>query len=123
MKTRTILTIIIALLILSCAGKPLTYEEYNTGDFGPYPYNYEELVKDYFNQRLYDPYSAVYDFFGPPEKAKDGNKYGWKVQMRINAKNRMGGYVGYQLNHFMIKNNDIWLCDGFYTGLMNSRSR
>lgn len=125
MKTTIKLTavLLIAFYLMSCAStKKLTAQELATGDFGPYPANYQEMIQDYFSTKLYDPYSAVY-YFWEPKKHKDGHGYGWKVEMEVNAKNRMGGYTGRERYHFMINADKIWPTDEFKTGIYNGLSR
>ena len=120
MKTKASLVLFSLLLIVSCAAGrvPLTQNELNTAYFGDYPYNYQQMVIDQFSTRLYDPYSAQY-YFVDPVKAKDGKRYGYLIQMAVNAKNRMGGYSGRQLHHFMIQDNNIWETNIFHTSIMN----
>jgi hypothetical protein len=70
---------------------------------------------------LYDPYSAKLRFLTRPKKAyfNEGLIYGGDVKavghaakVAVNAKNRLGGYVGENIFYFFIsKNNRI-----YYTG-------
>lgn len=91
--------ILSVILLTSCA--TVSREEAATADFGPYPANYEEQVKHFFNQTLKDPYSAVYRI-GTPRKGVatkglifgGGKVYGWIMPVGVNAKNSFGGYVG-----------------------------
>jgi hypothetical protein len=88
-----------------------TKEQALSADYGPYPDNYEQIVKDYFSKFLFDPYSAVYTF-GTIERGYDrSNKleFGWIVCGTINAKNRMGGYVGAKDYSVMIRYNQVIL--------------
>lgn len=66
-------------------------------DIGPRPENAQQLVKDHFAKTLFDPYSAVYTFeYGPERGYWRGltTTVGWVVCGSVNAKNRLGGYVG-----------------------------
>ena len=83
---------------MGCAGsRNLTQGEIDSLDAGPYPDNYQSIIKAVFNDILFDPYSAQYEFYEP---VKFGVKIGghpiggWLVQLTVNAKNRFGGYVG-----------------------------
>lgn len=82
----------------ACASEP-TEQHVNSADIGPYPSNYEQIVKSNFATSLFDPYSAVYAFTLTPVRgyagnSVDGAKIGWVVCGTVNAKNRLGGYVG-----------------------------
>ena len=110
--------LIIVFLFVGCAGTQLSQSEYVSADFGTYPTNYQELIKNELGSHLIDPYSAVY-YFGTPTRYKSGGKYGYAVGVEVNAKNRMGGYAGRHLYRYMIHNNEIWQIDMFQTGLIN----
>lgn len=113
MKRLTI--ILIVTIFISCAPfasiypQPPNNTEIATADFGTYPANYQQMIQNFMSQRLIDPYSAVY-YFGEPEMMKAGNEYGYRVKVNINAKNRIGGYVGTKPYAFMIHNERIWEC-------------
>jgi len=80
-------------------------------DCGPYPENYEQIIKDAMVTRLFDPYSAQYHFQGSPQNAYyvkppllgGGTTYGWGGYVLVNAKNRMGGYVGATNYYYIIR--------------------
>lgn len=85
-------------LVAACASPP-TDDQVRAADTGPYPSSYEQIVKANFATSLFDPYSAVFTFTRAPTKGYGGNpidgaKIGWIVCGTVNAKNRMGGYVG-----------------------------
>lgn len=75
-----------------------------TADKGPYPWEYEAIVKQYVSDVFFDPASLL-DFevskpaaswwrdpgFG---NAKGRTTFCWGLAFTANAKNRMGGYVG-----------------------------
>ncbi len=52
------------------------------------------------NESLFDPYSAMYRFW-EPEKYVSGGKFGHRVTVGVNAKNRFGGYVGEEVHDYM----------------------
>lgn len=86
----------LSVLLFGCATVP-TSEQVASADIGPRPENAQQIVKDYFARTLFDPYSAVYTFdFGPARASHTGlgTTIGWFVCGTLNAKNRMGGYVG-----------------------------
>jgi hypothetical protein len=83
-------------------------EELARADYGPPPVNYESAIREHLNRALFDPFSAHIEV-GRPEQAWYGTqgglavprdiRFGWRVPVRVNAKNRYGGYVGWQ-NYF-----------------------
>jgi hypothetical protein len=84
----------------------------HNADHGQYPTQYEDAVKRYFDNVLFDPFSASYKI-GTPQKAyaNDGLMfggdviwYGYVIDVWVNAKNRYGGYVGYK--HYLVKMRD-----------------
>ena len=117
------------LLILSvfigCASAP-TAEDIKSADYGPHPDNYEQIIKDYFSTKLFDPYTAKYTFTNPRKgyNRLGGLKYGWYVCGTVNAKNRFGGYVGakpfYVLIHYgiVVKETDDFGDSAFNRGML-----
>jgi hypothetical protein len=111
---RLIAPLIFIFAVLSgCATQP-TPEELANIDYGSPPSNYEQQIRHYFEARLFDPYSAHYDFQQPtqtwvkaPPLRGGGLKAGWLVRVGVNAKNRMGGYVGRKTFGFLFKNDAI----------------
>lgn len=103
------------LFITGCATTKLTPAQEAAADYGEYPTNYEEIVKEYFNSSLVDPYSAHYRI-GTPQKGFSAkrpilgggvDKFGYIVDVAINAKNRFGGYVGERPYRVLIRNGQV----------------
>ena len=111
-KVTTVLIILLSFLLFGCPRQP-TSEELRSADHGPYPYEYEEIVKKKMVKYLVDPYSAQYHYQGSPEtryfsKAFGGETiYGWGGIVLINSKNRMGGYVGATPYNYLIRNGEL----------------
>lgn len=88
-----------------------TIEERSKADYGNYPSNYQDIVKKYFEQSLKDPESARYnDWIGPSKGfMRDLSRiyYGYRVCVKVNAKNSYGGYTGRKLYYFIINNEII----------------
>ena len=68
----------------------------------------------YFDDVLFDPYSAQYEFEFPQrywfkESALAGGRLyaGYLVRVSVNAKNRFGGYVGKKMYGFLIQDERI----------------
>lgn len=97
----------IILFLSACATVP-TSKQLSEADYGSYPNNYQDLVKTYYSQVLFDPYTAHYRWIKPPYSgyfsAFGQFEYGYIVHVGINAKNRMGGYVGEKQEALLIKN-------------------
>jgi len=105
------LSLVAALAFTSCATMP-TQEQTNATDYGPFPTDYQEIVKKYMGARLLDPYSAVYSDWTTPTPGYAGDRltgfeFGYRLCVTINAKNRMGGYVGARPHHFVIRNGSV----------------
>jgi hypothetical protein len=105
-------TLIGAALLLSLAGcaTPPTQEELATADYGPFPKDYQDTIRAYFDQTLKDPDSVRYKWRGEPSRGWEtlgGKKFGWRVCVDVNAKNSYGGYTGYQTSYFMFQNHRI----------------
>ena len=113
---KAVLCFTILSFLIGCATtNKLTPAQLASADYGMYPENYEQLVRDHFQHILFDPYSAQYEFEAPitgyTRKALilggGPDKYGYIVTVYINAKNRFGGYVGSRKYQFLIKNGRI----------------
>ena len=90
-----------------------TTEEKEKADYGLYPDNYEELIKEKMQTALKDPQSAQYRYESKPEKAyniaynKSELRYFYRVRVFINAKNSYGGYIGEHKYFFDIRDGSI----------------
>lgn len=115
--TRKITFIIFGLWILlvsGCATMP-TQQEINSLNYGsPLTIDYQSVIRNYFEKVLFDPYSAHYNFGNPQTywfkepPLLGGRLYaGYMVFVGVNAKNRMGGYVGMKEYGFLFKDNQI----------------
>jgi hypothetical protein len=89
-------------------------EELAQLNYGVSPTGYEAKIKKYFDDVLVDPHSAVYEFdkpkkywFREPERRRSQVYVGYVVKVKVNAKNRMGGYAGKQLWGFIFRGNEI----------------
>ena len=83
-------------------------------DHGPFPEDYEEIVKNHFTDRLKDPDSAKYSDFRAPKpnflivnKFEKAAQYGYVVCVHINAKNSYGGYTGKKLAWTFIRDGAV----------------
>lgn len=97
-------------IFVSCATAP-TQQELANADYGKYPTNYEDIIRNHMFGLLKDPYSAQYQYAGSPAKGWAyflmQSDFGYGVCVRINAKNSFGGYMGYNRNFFLIRNDRV----------------
>lgn len=109
MKTFSILAAI-ALWLGGCAN--IDPAALASADYGPFPDNYQELIKDHVGPQLKDPESARYRFTEPvkgyirkaPIQGGKPANYGYVATVWVNAKNGFGGYTGEQGYRFLLKN-------------------
>ncbi len=101
-------------ILFACAGAtPPTSSELENADYGSYPANYKKILENKIKMALIDEDSAKFRYSGDPLKAwkpltnGNGYVYGWDVCVEVNAKNRMGGYVGYKPYYAFIKNGNV----------------
>jgi len=120
MKTKVLFVLFSLLFFVSCPETTTTLSkiDLNTGCFGNYPHNYQQMVIDQFSTILYDPPSAQY-YFVDPIKVKDGKRYGYLIQVEVDARNRTGEYSDRYIYHFMIQDSDIWETNIFYNSIRN----
>ena len=114
--------VLLTLLLLSLGGCGLVKpkpQEIQGAYYGVYPSNYQAIIQKFMAPHLYDPYSAKYHWIKGPKKAwmsRFGTiHYGYGVVCAINAKNRLGGYVGMKKQQFMIRDGQVVL-HGNYKG-------
>jgi hypothetical protein len=90
-------------------------QETANADYGAYPQNYRAIVDEWMRDSLYDPHSVVDLEIKPPFKyflqaaplMGGGRTFGYLVQVKLNAKNRMGGYVGRKTMNLLIRNGKL----------------
>jgi hypothetical protein len=92
--------------------KEMSQAELSMADYGSYPEDYQQAVKDYMNGILIDPDSARYSNWKGPSKGsvKDsfaGYVFGYRVCVDINAKNSFGGYTGNQRSFFIVRDGKV----------------
>ena len=120
MKPLKILILVLAIAQLgACASTKLyipTSQNMENADFGTYPENYPELVKNHMESRLKDPESARYRFKDKPIKWYEPSEtlettvFNYQLVAYINAKNSYGGYAGESEYRFSIRNGVITNC-------------
>ena len=99
-----------------------TMEQIHHLDYGSYPRNHEQLIKRHLAQTLIDPRSMMLDGISRPRKfVRFERRFhpietdtpiriitGYVVCARVNAKNSYGGYTGWQLHPYLIRDGRIY---------------
>jgi len=93
-----VVAVLTTFLFAGCAVTSAGIAKQKSGvDFGPYPEEYQEIIRRDVGAGLRDPYSAVWTYTTPQEGWRNvfGKRLnGWLVCGTLNAKNAFGGYVG-----------------------------
>jgi len=100
---KRLLVFVFVCFLTACSVTPPSKIEMDAADYGQLPNDYQQQIKDWWSNRLKDPYSSKFTF-STPEKAwfKDGIlaesggaiRYGWIIPITLNAKNSYGAYTG-----------------------------
>lgn len=123
-KGRQSLLIGLMFCLAACATAP-TAAQLANADYGPPPpENHQQLIKDWFAERLIDPTSPLYTFRNPTQGYTQENafygtqlQFGWIVCGAVNAKNRLGGYVGREPFFTLFKDGSmVFIHDGAAAG-------
>lgn len=98
-------------MLAGCASAP-TPQQIAATDYGPYPVNFQDIVKGQLRVALRDPYSAVYEYWIGPTKGYWGNRTlgytaGYAVCVGVNSKNAFGGYGGTTPYFFVIRDGRV----------------
>jgi len=106
----------LALLFVGCADVPPTPGQVASIGYGtPLTVDYRAVIKDWLDKNLKDPYSAVVEYPYKPVQGWirtapiQGSQLimGWKIPVRVNAKNSFGAYVGNRVYLFIFRDNRI----------------
>jgi len=103
--------LLMLVIIAGCSSGPSSDEKISAY-YGNIPLNHESTIKNYMEDRLFDPFSAQYKNWRGPAKGFYGSNfmktvYGWRVCTDINAKNRYGAYTGFETNQFIIRDDNV----------------
>ena len=116
LPTRAALLGSLFLLLAACASSfDVSMQAVRNADYGPYPKNYQQLIRKRLDGNLLDARSAQIRFTTPPRKVFQLSRAPYKLNGRayyavcveVNAKNAYGGYTGWQTKMFRLKNNTI----------------
>lgn len=94
------IVILALVLLVGCMPPPPNVDEIRALEMGmpPDSATVRSQISAYFETQLFDPMSAVYKFgemFPAWYKSDSKLEPGWGMTVSVNAKNRMGGYVGF----------------------------
>ncbi len=101
------------LLLAACASSfDVSMQAVRNADYGPYPKNYQQLIRKRLDGNLLDARSAQIRFTTPPRKVFQLSRAPYKLNGRayyavcveVNAKNAYGGYTGWQTKRYSIYN-------------------
>lgn len=108
----------LALLLAACATH---FEKPADGaNYGRPPDDYMAQIAAHLENELFDPFSAVFEYSEPLRAYANkglayGGKidcYGWVVDFKVNAKNRLGAYVGWTYyTAFFCEGRRPWIFD------------
>ena len=123
LATHAALTGSFSLLLAACAIPPepapmdISMSTVRSADYGVYPNDYEQQIRQYLNDTLLDPDSAkiritpprkvfkIYETDDHPSQPKYYPCY--LVCAEVNAKNTYGGYTGWQTKRYRFTNGSM----------------
>lgn len=122
MKANLCFTMCTALALAACATSTpiqrstITMAQIKSADYGAYPKNYEQRIRQDLENRLLDYDSAKIKIIVPPKKTyevaqSDGGNPAWRTKIyysvcvNVNAKNSYGAYTGWQTHRYKFWNN------------------
>ena len=103
----------LSLLLAACTSTfDVSMQAVRNADYGPYPKNYQQLIRQRLDGTLLDARSAQIRFTTPPRKVYQLSRAPYKLNGRayyavcveVNAKNAYGGYTGWQTKRYSIYN-------------------
>ena len=122
MKTITLLLVSLTIVlplraqqpVASPAAKPTASIPPDSPKYGIYPIGYREIITRWLSERLADPASAKLEF-GEPVAGQVTQKgvraSGYRVEFKVNSRNKFGMYTGFQRYQVLIRNGDIIWAD------------
>lgn len=108
----------IAIALVAGCQDPPTRREVDTAEYGPYPENYEKLVRDHLRTRLTDPAGAIVEFRAGPgrlyqqDSVLRARQYGWGVCLFVNDRNKDGTFDGFHPIVYIINSGRIIAVNG-----------
>jgi hypothetical protein len=98
----------------SPAATPLASIPPDSPKYGVYPVGYRDIITRWLAERLTDPGSAKLEF-GEPVAGEVTQKRvkasGYRVEFKVNSRNKFGMYTGFQKYQVLIRNGEIIWAD------------
>ena len=123
LPARATLTGSFSLLLVACADLPqptpieISMSNVRSADYGTYPNDYEQQIRQYLNDTLLDPDSAkiritpprkVFKIYETDDRPSQPKYYPcYLVCAEVNAKNTYGGYTGWQTKRYRFTNGSM----------------
>lgn len=121
MRRMNIPVLVLLCSLLGCV-PTLTREQLSVADYGRLEDSYRTSIMRHMETKLYDAESARYLWDHEPVRgyayvngSVDPPQFGYLVEVQVNAKNRLGGYVGYQAMSFLVRDTSVWMLSGWTT--------
>ena len=96
------------------ATKPTASIPPDSPKYGVYPIGYREIITRWLSDRLTDPATAKVEF-GEPLAGQITEKgvraSGYRVEFKVNSRNKFGMYTGFQRYQVLIRNGEIIWAD------------
>ena len=96
------------------ATKPTASIPPDSPKYGVYPIGYREIITRWLSDRLTDPATAKVEF-GEPVAGQITEKgvraSGYRVEFKVNSRNKFGMYTGFQRYQVLIRNGEIIWAD------------
>lgn len=108
---KTIILTLVILLTAACTNLPSPSQE-KQADYGAFPEDYQQLVRDYLMQELRDPPSVEIANMSYPKKRWIGDtltgiSYGYLICVKVNSKDFFGKLTGFRSDAVLIRNGFI----------------
>ena len=108
---------IFALVFMAPGESAMPAATANPQQYGIYPIAWKEIVTRWLNDKLVNPESAQIEWLGDPKAVdlikKGQHNYGYLVELKVNSRNRFGGYTGKQKYSVLLRNGEVVKADGF----------
>ncbi|MEW9798481.1 hypothetical protein [Alteromonas sp. CYL-A6] len=111
MSLTRVMFFVLAMALTACTTLP-TNEQIDQADYGPYPENYEQIVKAFYDDSTGKKDATQYNAIHKPTRYWLGNEldgiyYGYLVCTTVNTQNMFGRYTGFRHDALLINNGSV----------------